>query len=111
MNYFLYIAVAYLLVAPNFAVRMGCIQNGTFSGISMGIWLNNSIDCHYCVCYMLTMNLSAINCYKNTVNSTNCLLFRNYSSTTGGIQVATGQNGSSTCFVQFPSESSNPSST
>ncbi len=92
-------------MAPSFAVRMGCIQNGTFSGILLGTWLNNSIDCHYCACYMLNMNLSAFNCYKNGINSTNCLLFRNYSIATGGIQLDTGQNGSSTCFVQFPPES------
>jgi hypothetical protein len=108
MKYFL--CVAYLLLAPSFAIHMGCLRNVTFSGISLGIWLNNSINCHFCACYMLTMNFSAFNCYMNAINSTDCLLFRNYSIATGGIQLVAGQNGLLACFVQFPPESSNPSS-
>jgi hypothetical protein len=108
MKYFLYIA--YFLLAPSSAVLVGCFQNVTFSGISSNVWLNNTIDCHSCTCYMLTTNSVAVNCYNNGINNTHCLIFNNYSSATGGVQLVAGQNGSSACFVQFPPESMNQSS-
>jgi hypothetical protein len=108
MKYFLYIA--YFLLAPTFATRVDCLHNLTFSGISFGVWLNNRSDCHSCTCYMLTTNSSAANCYNNAINNTSCLIFKNYSMETGGIQLVSGQNGSSACFTQFPPETANPSS-
>jgi hypothetical protein len=100
MKYFLYFA--YFLLSHSLAIRVGCFENATFSGISLGVWLNKTSDCHFCNCYMLITNSSAFNCYKNAFNNTDCLIFSNYSSATGGIQLVAGQNGSSACFVQFP---------
>jgi hypothetical protein len=108
MNYFLYFA--YFLLSPSLAIRVGCFENATFSGISLGVWLNKTSDCHFCNCYMLTTNSSAFNCYKNAVNNTDCLIFSNYASATGGVQLVAGQNGSSACFVQLPPTSMIPSS-
>jgi hypothetical protein len=89
MNYFLYFA--YFLLSPSLAIRVGCFENATFSGISLGLWLNKTNDCHFCNCYMLTTNSSAFNCYKNVVNNTDCLIFSNYSSATGGVELVTAE--------------------
>ncbi|CAF1424006.1 unnamed protein product [Adineta ricciae] len=100
MRYLYYIG--YFLLKCTFAVQIGCLQNVSFSGISSGIWLNNSIDCNNCICYMLKTNSSALNCYLNTMNITNCLLFRNYSTVSGGVQVVATSNSSLACFTEFP---------
>lgn len=89
---------------------MGCFRNATFFGIPSGLWLNNTIDCQSCTCYMLTKNFSAVNCYSNASNHTSCLIFSNYLNATAGVQLVAGNNGSSACFTQFPPETQNPSS-
>ncbi len=108
MKYFLYIV--YSLLAPSFAIHVGCLQNVTFSGISFGVWLNNTSGCHFCTCYMLTTNSSAVNCYDNAINNTSCLIFKNYSNVTGGIRLVSEQNDSSACFTKFPPDMANLSS-
>jgi hypothetical protein len=85
MNYFLYFA--YFLLSPSLAIRVDCFANATFSGISLGLWLNKTSDCHFCNCYMLRTNSPAFNCYKNAVNNNDCLIFSNYASATRGVEL------------------------
>ncbi|UJR11357.1 hypothetical protein I4U23_015538 [Adineta vaga] len=66
------------------------------------------MNCSSCICYMLQTNSSAMNCYRNGMNNTNCLIFRNYSNIIGDIQVVTTSNSSLTCFTEYPPVSSNP---
>lgn len=105
MKYIL--CIIHFLLVPSIGTRIGCLKNATFSGIPSVTWLNNTINCQTCTCYMLTKNFSAVNCYNNVSNYTSCLMFSNYLNATNGVQLITGKNSSLACFTQFPPELKN----
>ena len=99
------------LITPAFSIRIGCIANVTMEGIVSDRWFNKTNNCNVCMCYMYTRNFSAFNCYnRNAINQTNCLMFDNYSNDTSSIRLVSGQNGSSVCFIRFPSQTTKVSS-
>ena len=96
------IVIVLFLVSPVLSISMGCFQNGTFSDPSQGTWVFNVTDCNICACRTSEMQAVAFNCYTTSNSRRNCLIFRNYSTTSNGVQLTSSQNGSFGCFFQYP---------
>ena len=104
------IVLLLLFVSPVISTSMGCFQNATFSNLVNGIWFFNASSCHICACRTSATGGVAFNCFVASNSTRHCLIFQNYSTSAGGVQIIANQNRSFGCFFQSPPETSSMTS-